>query len=113
MALIPNSPSRDQAIKFMKYIAGPDGQRVYTKESTHLPTIKDLLTDTSLYDPQHAKFLDLIKVAKNRPPLSVGAAYWDALTTAQGSVEANTMQPMDALNQVQTSIQPQLTTAGC
>jgi len=113
MALIPNSPSRDQAIKFMKYIAGPDGQRVYTKESTHLPTIKDLLTDTSLYDPQHAKFLDLLKVAKNRPPLSVGAAYWDALTTAQGSVEANTMQPMDALNQVQTSIQPQLTTAGC
>ena len=56
---------------------------------------------------------DLLKVAKTRPPLSVGAAYWDALTTAQGSVEANTMQPMDALNQVQTSIQPQLTTAGC
>jgi multiple sugar transport system substrate-binding protein len=113
MALIPNSKARDQAIKFMKYIAGPDGQRVYTKESTHLPTIKDLLNDSSLYDPQHAKFLELLKVAKNRPPLSVGAAYWDALTSAQGSVEANSKTPQDALKEVEDSIQPQLQSAGC
>ncbi len=113
MALIPNSKARDQAITFMKYIAGPDGQRVYTKESTHLPTIKDLLNDSSLFDPQHAKFLDLLKVAKNRPPLSVGAAYWDALTSAQGSVEANTKQPQEALQEVQDSVQPQLDAAGC
>jgi multiple sugar transport system substrate-binding protein len=113
MALIPNSPARDQAINFMKYIAGPDGQRVYTKESTHLPTITDLLSDTSLYDAQHAKFLDLLQVAKNRPPLSVGAAYWDALTTAQGSVEQNSKQPMEALSEVESTIQPQLQAAGC
>jgi multiple sugar transport system substrate-binding protein len=113
MALIPNSTVREQAIKFIKYIAGADGQKVYTKESTHLPTIKSLLTDTSLYDPQHAKFLDLLKVAKNRPPLSVGAAYWDALTTAQGSVEQNSKTPMDALKEVENSVGPQLKTAGC
>jgi multiple sugar transport system substrate-binding protein len=113
MALIPNSPSRDAAVKFMKYIAGPDGQKTYTKESTHLPTIKNLLSDTSLFDPQHAKFLDLLKVAKNRPPLPVGAAYWDALTTAQGSVEQNSAQPMDALKQVEDTVQPQLQSAGC
>jgi maltose-binding protein MalE len=113
MALIPQSPARDAAIKFMKYIAGPDGQRVYTKESTHLPTIKELLSDSSLFDPQHAKFLDLLKVAKNRPPLPVGAAYWDALTTAQGSVEQNSKQPMDALKEVEDSVQPQLQSAGC
>ena len=113
MALIPNSKVRDQAIKFMKYIAGPDGQRTYTKESTHLPTLKELQADASLFDPQHAKFLDLLKVAKNRPPLSVGAAYWDALTTAQGAVEQNSSQPMDALKQVEDAIQPQLASAGC
>jgi multiple sugar transport system substrate-binding protein len=113
MALIPNSKVHDQAIKFMKYITGDDGEKVYTKESTHLPTLKDLQTDTSLYDPQHATFLDLLKVAKNRPPLPVGAAYWNALTTAQGSVEANTMTPQDALKQVEDTVQPQLTSAGC
>ena len=113
MALIPNSPSRDQAIKFMKYIAGPDGQKVYTKESTHLPTLKDLQADASLYDAQHKTFLDLLKVAHNRPPLAVGAAYWDALTTAQGAVELNSKTPAEALAEVDSSVQPQLASAGC
>jgi multiple sugar transport system substrate-binding protein len=113
MALIPNSKVRDQAVKFMKYIAGPDGQKVYTKESTHLPTLTALQADASLYDAQHKTFLDLLKVAKNRPPLSVGAAYWDALTSAQGAVELNTKQPADALKEVEDSVQPQLQTAGC
>ena len=108
MALIPDSKVRDQAIAFMKYIAGPDGQKVYTKESTHLPTLKDLQGDASLYDAQHKTFLDLLSVAHNRPPLSVGAAYWDALTTAQGSVESNSKQPADALKEAEDSVQPQM-----
>ena len=62
----------------------PDGQKVYTKESTHLPTLNALLADSSLYDAQHAQFLALLPTAKSRPPLAVGAAYWDALTSAPG-----------------------------
>ena len=113
MALIPDSKAKDQAIKFMKYIAGPDGQKVYTKESTHLPTLLALQQDASLYDAQHKVFLELLPTAKSRPPLAVGAAYWDALTSAQGSVELNSKQPMDALTEVQNSVQPQLDAAGC
>ncbi len=113
MALIPDSKVEAQAIKFMTYIAGPEGQKVYTKDSTHLPTIKALLEDTSLYDPQHATFLDLLQVALNRPPLAVGAVYWDALTSAQGSVELNTKTPAEALKEVQDSVQPQLDAVGC
>jgi multiple sugar transport system substrate-binding protein len=113
MALIPNSKAKDQAIKFMKYIAGPEGQKVYTKESTHLPTLKALQQDASLYDPAHKQFLDLLPTAKSRPPLAVGAAYWDALTSAQGSVELNSKQPMDALKEVESTVQPQLASAGC
>jgi multiple sugar transport system substrate-binding protein len=108
MALIPGGKAPDQAWTFMKYIAGPEGQKVYTKESTHLPTLKALLEDPSLYDAQHKTFLDLLKVAKNRPPLPVGVAYWDALTTAQGAVELNTKEPMAALQEVQDAVQPQL-----
>ena len=86
---------------------------VYTKETAHLPTITSLLEDTSLYDEQHAVFLDLLEVAKNRPPLAVGAIYWDALTSAQGSVELNTKEPQAALQEVQDSVQPQLDAVGC
>jgi multiple sugar transport system substrate-binding protein len=113
MALIPNSKVRAQAIKFMQYITGPDGQKVYTKDSTHLSTLVALQTDASLYDAQHKTFLDLLPSALNRPPLAVGALYWDKLTSAQGSVELNTKQPMDALKEVEAAVQPQLATAGC
>jgi multiple sugar transport system substrate-binding protein len=113
MALIPGAKAPDQAWTFMKYIAGTEGQKIYTKESTHLPTLKSLLSDTSLYDPQHARFLELLKVAKNRPPLSAGVAYWDALTTAQGAVELNTKEPQAALQEVQDAVQPQLDSTGC
>ncbi len=113
MALIPDSKAKDQAVKFMEYIAGPEGQKVYTKESTHLPTLNALLADSTLYDAQHKQFLDLLPTAKNRPPLPVGAAYWDALTSAQGSVELNTKQPQAALQEVQDAVQPQLDAIGC
>jgi multiple sugar transport system substrate-binding protein len=113
MALIPDSKAKDQAVKFIKYIAGPEGQKVYTKETTHLPTIKSMLADASLYDAQHKTFLDLLPGALNRPPLAVGGVYWDALTSAQGSVELNTKTPAVALKEVQDAVQPQLDAAGC
>jgi multiple sugar transport system substrate-binding protein len=113
MALIPDSKAKDQAVAFMKYIAGPEGQKVYTKESTHLPTLNALLSDASLYDPAHKAFLDLLPTAHSRPPLAVGAAYWDALTSAMGSVELNTKQPEAALKEVQDAVQPQLDAVGC
>jgi ABC-type glycerol-3-phosphate transport system substrate-binding protein len=113
VALIPDSKAKDQAIKFMKYFAGPDGQRVYAKESTHMPTLNALLADSSLFDAQHAEFVKVLPTALNRPPLPVGAAYWDALTAAQGSVELNTKTPQEALQEVQSAIQPQLDAVGC
>jgi multiple sugar transport system substrate-binding protein len=113
VALIPDSKVPDQAWQFMQYIAGPEGQSVYTKETAHLPTLTALLEDASLYDEQHRTFLDFLEVAQNRPPLAVGAIYWDALTAAQGSVELNTKEPMAALQEVQDSVQPQLDAVGC
>jgi multiple sugar transport system substrate-binding protein len=113
VALIPGSKVKDQTIKFMKYFGGPDGQKAYAKDTTHLPTIKSLLADASLYDPQHKVFLDLLPGALNRPPLAVGAKYWDELTRAQGAVELNTKTPQDALAAVGPAVQPQLDEAGC
>jgi multiple sugar transport system substrate-binding protein len=113
VALIPDSKAPDQAWKFMQYFAGPEGQAVYTKETKHLPTLKALLTDASLYDEQHKTFLDFLDVATNRPPLAVGATYWDALTSAQGSVELNTKEPMAALQEAADEVQPQLDAVGC
>jgi multiple sugar transport system substrate-binding protein len=112
VAMIPDSDAPDQAWQFMQYIAGPEGQATYTRETAHLPTLTALLEDASLYDEAHAQFLDFLEVAHNRPPLPVGAIYWDALTAAQGSVELNTAEPQAALQEVADSVQPQLEAAG-
>ena len=113
VAMIPNSQVPEQAWRFMQYIAGTEGQTTYTQDTAHMPTLNALLEDPSLYDEQHALFLDFLDVAHSRPPLAVGAIYWDALTSAQGSVELNTAEPMAALQEVQDSVQPQLDTVGC
>jgi multiple sugar transport system substrate-binding protein len=113
VAMIPDSAEAEQAWAFMQYIAGPEGQATYTKETAHLPTLTALLEDASLYDEQHAQFLDFLEVAHNRPPLAVGAIYWDALTAAQGAVELNTAEPQAALQEVADSVQPQLDAVGC
>ena len=68
MALIPQSKARAQAVKFIEFMAGPDGSKIYTKQSTHLSPLKALQTDDSLYDPQHKVFLGLLPTALSRPP---------------------------------------------
>jgi multiple sugar transport system substrate-binding protein len=112
-ALIPGSQHPDEAVKFMEYFTGEEGQRVYTKETGHLPTLKSLLDDDSLYDEQHLVFRQLLDVAHNRPPLAVGALYWDNLTTAMDAVTLNTKEPMPALQEVQDTVQPELDQVGC
>lgn len=88
----------EDAWTFMKWFAGKEGQSIYVKESSHLPTWTELLTDASLYDEEHQFFAkDLLPTAKNRPPLPVGAKYWDELTVAWQSTYLNQGAPAELL----------------
>ncbi len=98
----------NDAFKFMTWYAGPDGQKAYTVGTTHLPTWNALLDDNSLFDPQHMFFKQLLANAYSRPPLPVGASYWDALTTAENAVTLDQQDPATALKQVADTINPQL-----
>jgi multiple sugar transport system substrate-binding protein len=97
------------AWRFLQYFAGEPGQRVYTTETSHLPTIRTVLEDASLFDDQHRVFADqLLPTAKNRPPLPVGARYWDELTSAWERVYLNQEEPATALATVKERVQPDL-----
>ena len=99
----------DAAFQFMNYMAGEDGQKMYTQQTSHLPTIKSLEADATLYDARHTFFVkDLLPTARNRPPLPVGALYWDSLTTAWQAVYLNQQEPKTALEGVVGKVQPQL-----
>jgi multiple sugar transport system substrate-binding protein len=74
-----------------------------------LPTIITLLDDADLFDERHLFFAEqLLPTAKNRPPLPVGARYWDELTSAWERIYLNEEEPATALAAVKERVQPDL-----
>jgi multiple sugar transport system substrate-binding protein len=100
--------SPEQAFDFIRWMTGVEGQKMYTKVSSHLPTIKALATDASLFPGQHAFFQKTLAFASSRPALPVGGLYWDALTAAMNDVIDNVAMPKDALQGVYDKVQPEL-----
>ena len=107
--VIPTGSRRiEAAVRFMTYICGVDGQRLYFLENGNAPTLVALLNERGLFPPNKQYFQDALAFTRNRPPLPVGALYWDALSTAQDLVVQNVQTPQQALQQVFDTVQPQL-----
>lgn len=98
----------EAAWQFMQWMAGADGQRIYTKDTAHLPTWEALLSEADIFEERHAFFAELLPTAKNRPPLPVGAKYWDELTVAWQSTYLGEAEPQAALQTVFDRVQPDL-----
>jgi multiple sugar transport system substrate-binding protein len=87
----------EDAWKFMQWFSGEEGQKIYTKQSAHLPTWESLLSEDDLFEERHKFFAQILPTAKNRPPLPVGAKYWDELTVAWQATYLNQGKPADLL----------------
>ena len=99
----------EQAFQFMQYFSGPDGQRVYTTETKHLPTLLSLQEEADLFSERHRFFAEqLLPITQSRPPIPVGALYWDALTEAWQKTYLNEEEPETALTTAKERVQPQL-----
>ena len=92
----------------MQYIGGADGSKIYTTKSSHLTTVTSLLSDASLFEGQHQFFANMLPTAKNRPPLPVGAKYWDTLTTAWQKTYLDQGAPADLLKDVKDQVDQDL-----
>ena len=109
MVVPEGSKNADGAADFIKYICGEPGQRVYTTETRHLPTLTALTTDASLFTEQSSFFAEkLLPTSNSRPPLPVGAKYWDELTAAYQAIFLNQSQPADALAKAKENTQTDL-----
>lgn len=108
MVMPQGAKEPEAAFEFMKYIAGEPGQTLYTRDTQHMPTVTSLLDDSELYDERHQFFNELLTTAQSRPPLPVGALYWDELTDAWERTYLNQAEPQEALEQVASRVQPQL-----
>src|SRR5207245_10218556 len=61
--------------EFMKYFAGEAGQRVYTKETQHMPTWKTLPTECSLFKGDLSLFVKLLPPAHRHPEHPLDSLY--------------------------------------
>jgi multiple sugar transport system substrate-binding protein len=100
--------NQDGAFKFMQFMTGPDGQRIYTKVTGHLPTWTSLLNEPGLITGNQTFFANLLQYSMSRPPLPVGAQLSDALDSAQQSVLLGSATPQQALDQVEQRVNPQM-----
>lgn len=99
--------------EFIEYLCGSDGLKTYIKLNNNLPTLKSLLADKSLFDENLTWFVDnLFPTTKNRPPLPVGAKYWDEMTSAWQAIYLNQADPKSAMGTAKQNTQADLDSGG-
>lgn len=92
--------------KFIKYAAGPAGQKIYDTMTQHLPTYKPLLNDKQVVGSQQF-FADILTFSSSRPPLPVNAQLSTALSNAETGVLLGG-SPESALKSVDTQVNPNM-----
>jgi len=99
--------------EFVRYLCGAEGLKAYVKLNNNLPTIKELLTDKSLFDANLTWVVDsLFPTTRNRPPLPVGSKYWDELGNAWQAIYLNQADPKTAMETAKKDTQQQLDSGG-
>ncbi len=106
--VIPQGAKQPEAaFQFMRFICGAEGQRMYTISSAHTPTLRSTFQDPSIFSEKHRFFIEnLLNVTRTRPPLPVGAKYWDELQSAQEKIALNLEDPATAFATVKANTQP-------
>jgi multiple sugar transport system substrate-binding protein len=104
LAIPQGAKNLDGAWTAIQWMAGENGGRIYTTQSAHLPTWASLLNEGDLFDERHQFFAELLPTAKSRPPLPVGAKYWDELTVAWQKNNLNQGKPADLLKDVKDRV---------
>ena len=102
------SKNAEAAYQLLRYLTGEEGQTLLIKQASSLPTLKSLQQRKDLFPPEYQLFLDLLPISKSRPPVPVGALYWDQLKTAEEAVISNSQTPEAALKAVVDEVQPQM-----
>jgi multiple sugar transport system substrate-binding protein len=107
--VIPEGAQQPEAAtQFLMFACGEPGQRIYTEDTAHIPTLLALQEDASLFDERHLFFVnELLPTTNNRLP--VGARYWDDLTAAFERIWLNQEEPESALSNAKDATMTLLT----
>lgn len=108
-AAVPTgAPNAAGGYKFIRFLAGEEGQRVYAEASHQMPTWSSLYSDHKLFTGPRKIFADMMAYSHSRVPLPVGAQLWDSMDSAQQEILLGNKSPEQAMSEAQTRIQPQM-----
>ena len=100
------APNAGAGYRFMRFMAGEEGQRIFVQGSEDLPTWRSLYQDKRLFANQPALFQQIMPHARSRVPLPIGAQLWDTMMTAQEEVLLGDKTPQHALYDAQRRVEP-------
>lgn len=104
---MPKGASMSKASwEFFKFYAGYEGQKILMPKITNIPTNIETLNDPEGWSPDIKFFVELMGVAKSRPPLPVGTKLWDSMFTMQGSLNAGSDTPENLVKEAQQYVDP-------
>jgi multiple sugar transport system substrate-binding protein len=99
--------------EFVQYLCGPAGSRTYVTINNNLPVLRELLADETLFTEDLKWFVDnVFPGTKFRPPLPVGAKYWDELEAGWEAIRLNLSDPASVMTQVKENTQSELDAGG-
>lgn len=104
---MPQGASMSKAAwDFFKFYAGYEGQKILMNGISRIPTNLETIADPEGWNRDIAFFVDIMEVAKSRPPLPVGTKLWDAMQTVQESLNQRSGTPEDLLDEAQRYVDP-------
>ncbi|SDS91401.1 ABC transporter substrate-binding protein [Microlunatus soli] len=107
--VMPKGSSRSEAAwEFMKHYAGVPGQTIYCPPTSSLPTQEAVFDIPALKSVRTQ--LSQLSYSTSRPPIPVGALWWDAVSQVMSTVKIGSATPRAALERAQDRVDGQMQT---
>ena len=104
---MPKGASMSKASwEFFKFYAGYEGQKILMPLLTNIPTNIETLNDPEGWSPDIKFFVEMMSIAKSRPPLPVGTKLWDSMFTMQDSINQGSDTPENLVKEAQAYVNP-------
>jgi ABC-type glycerol-3-phosphate transport system substrate-binding protein len=99
--------------EFLQYLCGPKGSRTNIGIIGNLPVLHELLADRSLFSDDLWWFVqNVFPGTRHRPPLPVGARYWDELQVGFEAISLGLSDVASAMAQVKQTTMIELEAGG-
>lgn len=101
--------NKEAAWEFLKYFGSADGQKIFSETAKDFSVIDSVNEELGFKeDPILKQFVDILPVSNNRPVMTQGSLYWNALAGAVENAVRGNGTPQDILDQVTQKVNNEL-----